>query len=94
MTDVRQPDRRRGRFATTHWSLVLAAGDGSSARSREALATLCEQYWYPAYVFVRRQGYSADEAADLTQEFFTRVLEKSYFQQVQPERGRLPNSST
>ncbi len=88
MTDGRQPVGRRGRFLTTHWSLVLAAGDSSSAGSREALATLCEQYWYPAYVFVRRQGYSADEAADLTQGFFTRVLEKSYFQQVHPERGR------
>ena len=88
MTDAREPDRRRHQFATTHWSLVLAAGRDSSARSRAALATLCEQYWYPAYVVVRRQGYSADDAGDLTQEFFTRVLEKSYFQQVDPARGR------
>jgi RNA polymerase sigma factor (sigma-70 family) len=77
-----------GRFATTHWSLVLAAGATGSVESNQALATLCELYWYPVYVFVRRQARSADEAADLTQEFFTRLLEKSFLRGVDPERGR------
>jgi RNA polymerase sigma-70 factor (ECF subfamily) len=76
------------RFATTRWSLVLAAGREEEGRSAAALSDLCELYWYPVYAFVRRQGYSADEAADLTQEFFTRVLEKSYFQSADPARGR------
>lgn len=81
-------ERPRGRFATTHWSLVLAAGQRSHARSAEALATLCETYWYPVYAFIRRQGYDADAARDLTQEFFTRVLEKNYFRDADPARGR------
>ena len=78
----------RGRFATTRWSLVLAAGHKSSARSIEALATLCETYWYPVYAFIRRQGHDADAARDLTQEFFARVLEKNYFGAADPTRGR------
>src|SRR6266545_6921823 len=78
----------RGHFATTRWSLVLAAGRRKSDRSTEALATLCEIYWYPVYAFIRRQGHDADAARDLTQEFFTRVLEKNYFGDADPSRGR------
>jgi RNA polymerase sigma factor (sigma-70 family) len=78
----------RGRFATTRWSLVLAAGRRSSNRSSEALASLCETYWYPVYAFIRRQGHDADAARDLTQEFFARVLEKNYFGDADPARGR------
>ena len=59
----------------------------SSAHSAEALASLCEMYWYPAYAFIRRQGHPAQDAADLTQEFFARVLEKNYFHDADPERG-------
>ena len=74
---------------TTRWSLILAAGDSvRNARSSDALATLCEAYWYPAYAFIRRQGHDADAARDLTQEFFTRVLEKRYFRDADPARGR------
>ena len=76
------------RFETTEWSLVLAAGQRTSARAETALATLCGRYWFPIYSYVRRQGYSADEAADLTQGFFTRVLEKEYLGHVKRERGR------
>ncbi len=76
------------RFATTQWSVVLAAGLETDAGSKDALATLCESYWYPVYGFIRRQGCSPDEAADLTQGFFTRVLEKSYLRDVAPQRGR------
>lgn len=75
-------------FATTRWSVVLAAGESGSAGSREALAKLCETYWYPLYAFARRWGHTADEAQDLTQEFFTRLLEKHYLGDVRPERGR------
>jgi RNA polymerase sigma-70 factor (ECF subfamily) len=78
----------RNRFATTRWSLVLAAGRRSSEPSREALNSLCETYWYPVYAFIRRQGNEADAALDLTQEFFARVLEKNYIGQADPARGR------
>lgn len=88
MPDSGFPAPRAGRFATTRWSLVVAAGRKTSARSTEALASLCEMYWYPVYAFIRRQGYHADEGADLTQEFFARVLEKNYFHDADPARGR------
>ena len=81
-------DSHPGRFPTTQWNLVLIAGQGSSQESQEALATLCRTYWYPLYGFVRRQGYSPDEARDLTQGFFTRLLEKRYLRDYQRERGR------
>jgi RNA polymerase sigma-70 factor (ECF subfamily) len=76
------------RFATTHWSVVLAAGERDSPQAREAMARLCSAYWYPLYAFVRRQGHSADQAQDLTQEFFTRLLEKDYLRAVDRGRGR------
>lgn len=88
MSGVSHSTARGGRFMTTHWSLVLAAGSETGAGSEEALAKLCEAYWYPIYVFIRRQGYSADEAADLTQGFFARMLEKSYLRDADPQRGR------
>jgi RNA polymerase sigma factor (sigma-70 family) len=81
-------------FTTTRWSLVLAAGASGTAarrrpaRSAEALATLCDLYWYPAYAFIRRQGYRSEECADLTQAFFTSVIEKNFFQGLDPSRGR------
>jgi len=76
------------RFATTHWSVVLAAGQRDSPCSARALAALCELYWFPLYAYVRRQGYSAHEAEDLTQAFFARFLEKEYLQDVDRRRGR------
>jgi RNA polymerase sigma-70 factor (ECF subfamily) len=82
-------DASRRRFATTRWSLVLAAGSASSSSgAREALATLCETYWYPLYAFLRSRGYDADDAQDLTQAFFARVLEKQAISQADPARGR------
>jgi len=76
----------RGGFHTTRWSIVLsAAGSGSNG---EALAALCESYWYPLYAFVRRAGHSPHDAQDLTQEFFARLIAKSWLHDVQPERGR------
>ena len=82
------PVRRHNRINTTRWSLVLAAGQRTSDQSSEALASLCESYWYPVYAFIRRQGYRPEDCADLTQAFFARVLEKNYFREVDPARGR------
>jgi RNA polymerase sigma-70 factor (ECF subfamily) len=81
-------DATPGRFATTHWSLIVAARDGDADQAREALADLCRAYWYPLYAYVRRQGCSADEAQDLTQEFFARLLEKDFLGTVDPALGR------
>jgi RNA polymerase sigma factor (sigma-70 family) len=75
-------------FETTRWSQVLAAGQAPTNASREALSRLCEVYWYPLYAYVRRWGYDADEAQDLTQEFFVRLLEKHYLRAADPARGR------
>lgn len=79
---------RSGRFTTTRWSLVLAAGQAHTERSAAALASLVELYWYPVYAFIRRRGHNSEDCADLTQAFFTRVLEKNAFQGVDPARGR------
>lgn len=76
------------RFPTTRWTLVVAAGDPHRKEARAALVSLCENYWYPLYAFVRRRGYPADQAQDLTQEFFTRVLEGRYLDRADPEKGR------
>lgn len=76
------------RFQTTRWSLILAAGETGSPESRQALSSLCEAYWYPLYAFVRRQGYDADMARDLTQAYFLTFLEKDYLSDVNPEAGR------
>jgi DNA-directed RNA polymerase specialized sigma24 family protein len=75
-------------FATTHWSVVLAAGDSASPESVASLERLCRTYWYPLYAFVRRKGYDPEDAKDLTQAFFERFLEKHFLKQVAPERGR------
>ncbi len=77
-----------GWFRTTHWSVVLQAGQVSSKTSNEALSILCETYWRPLYAYVRNRGYPEEEAKDLTQGFFTRFLEKNYLQNVDRERGR------
>jgi hypothetical protein len=61
-------------FATTHWSVVLAAGDGDSPQAGAALEQLCRTYWYPLYAHVRRRGHDADQARDLTQGFFAEML--------------------
>src|SRR5260370_23501013 len=75
-------------FTTTHWSVVLAAGDTASPQAEVALAELCRTYWYPLYAFVRRKGHSPHDAQDLTQAFFARLLEKNYVAQADRERGR------
>jgi RNA polymerase sigma factor (sigma-70 family) len=78
-------------FATTHWSVVMAAGKSDSAQAAQALEQLCRTYWYPLYAFVRRQGHAAHDAEDLTQEFFARFLAKEYFGRADPALGRFRN---
>src|SRR5437667_12125968 len=73
-------------FATTHWSVVLAAR-GESAAAQEALEKLCRTYWWPLYGFVRREGYKPEEAQDLTQAFFARLLERRDLETVRQEKG-------
>jgi DNA-directed RNA polymerase specialized sigma24 family protein len=76
-------------FETTQWGLVAAAAAPTDAKSQWALSQLCEQYWFPIYAYIRRQGYSADKAEDLTQTFFAIILERKTFRRVDRERGRL-----
>ena len=75
-------------FPTTRWTLVVAAGDSQRKEARAALVSLCENYWYPLYAYIRRRGYPPDQAQDLTQEFFVRVLEGRYLDRADPEKGR------
>ncbi len=75
-------------FVTTHWSVVLTAQERSPAADG-ALEKLCRTYWWPLYGFVRRQGYSPEEAQDLTQGFFALLLERRDFDAVRREKGRL-----
>ena len=79
---------RSERFTTTKWSVILRARDRGDPRSGEALASLCEAYWYPLYVFVRRQGSDPNDALDLTQGFFATLIEKDLLDSVRPERGK------
>jgi RNA polymerase sigma-70 factor (ECF subfamily) len=76
-------------FKTTLWMTVAEAGrqDGS-LQSQQALEKLCRTYWYPLYVFLRRQGHSPEDAEDLTQAFFGHMLEKNGLRHADPERGR------
>jgi RNA polymerase sigma-70 factor (ECF subfamily) len=75
-------------FATTHWSVVRAAGGDSSGGAQTALATLCTAYWYPLYTFIRRQGHGPHDAEDLTQSFFAWLLESDHLRVADPDRGR------
>ena len=77
-----------GLFATTHWSVVLAAGQQDAPQASEALEKLCRTYWYPLYVYVRRRGHSVEDAQDLTQQFFAHLLQRGRFRVADPGRGR------
>jgi hypothetical protein len=67
---------QKSAFVTTHWSVVLTAGGSDTTRAQDALARLCQTYWFPLYTYVRRRGHSPEDAKDLTQEFFARLLEE------------------
>jgi len=75
-------------FSTTHWSVVVEAAKGNSTTSVEALEKLCRIYWYPLYAFARRRGCNPEEAEDLSQGFFGRLIEKESLKTVGPEKGR------
>ncbi len=76
-----------GWFRTTHWTVVLDAG-GKSTQAHTALARLCQTYWFPLYTYIRRSGHNPEDAKDLTQEFFSRLLEKDYLKAVDREKGK------
>jgi RNA polymerase sigma factor (sigma-70 family) len=76
------------KFVTTQWSVVLAAGDASAPNAGQALQSLSEGYWYPLYAFARRRGASAEDAADLTQEFFARLIEGEFLRAADPQKGK------
>lgn len=82
------PDSKAGVFATTHWSVVFAARDGDSTVALGAMESLCRDYWRPVYSFVRRSGVAAEDAQDLTQEFFGKFIEKEWIAHLQDHRGR------
>ena len=75
-------------FATTHWSVVLSAGDIQASQPSQALEKLCRTYWPPLYSYVRHRGFAAEDAQDLTQAFFARLLEKNYLSAVDPRKGK------
>ncbi len=82
------PSDSHARFATTHWSVVLAAGDKADSQCAAALQTLCQTYWYPLYAYVRHLGTGAQDAEDLTQAFFVFLLEKDRLGSLVRERGK------
>ena len=90
MTSATETTPRASRpvFVTTHWSVVLSARDGQSPESAAALEKLCRAYWYPLYAYIRHSGQSKENAEDLTQAFFARLLEKRFLDSAQQERGR------
>src|SRR6187402_3428452 len=85
---LHEPGSQPREFMTTHWSVVLQAAEVTSVESDLALEKLCRTYWYPLYVYVRRQGRSPHDAQDLTQEFFARLLAKKYLRLADPDRGK------
>jgi DNA-directed RNA polymerase specialized sigma24 family protein len=89
LDETATPGPPRGQwFATTHWSVVLAAADVASDDAKAALEKLCRTYWFPLYAYVRHQGHGSEEAKDLTQGFFARLLEKNYLGQVDRRKGK------
>jgi RNA polymerase sigma-70 factor (ECF subfamily) len=88
LSDGQTEERPEPLFVTTHWSVVLAAGQGDTTHARDALAHLCKTYWYPLYAYARRRGCSPPDAQDLTQEFFARLLEGNWVAEADRQRGR------
>lgn len=82
-TSVRRP------FPTTRWSLVREVANSDPVAARQALAALCEIYWPPVYTFIRRSGKGPQDAEDLTQNFFQRLIEKEIFASADPTKGNL-----
>jgi len=87
-TNSDAPRKGDGAFVTTHWSVVLAAGQSDSPQAAHALETLCGAYWYPLYAYVRRRVHGHEDAQDLTQAFLLRLLERKSFARVDRDKGR------
>ncbi len=81
-------DDSNARFTTTHWTMVLTARDRSSGEAEAAMERLCRAYWPPLYAFIRREGLASEDARDLTQEFFHRLVWKEWLGQLQHQRGK------
>ncbi|HUV66240.1 MAG TPA: sigma-70 family RNA polymerase sigma factor [Sedimentisphaerales bacterium] len=77
-----------GQFATTRWSVILAAGDSASTQHEPALDTLCQTYWFPLYAYLRRRGYDTHQAEDYTQGFFAGILERKGLKRADPKCGK------
>lgn len=75
-------------FVTTHWSVVLGAGQNDTTRAQDALGRLCHTYWYPLYAYVRQRGHSPQDSQDLTQAFFARLLSKKTLREIKREGGK------
>ena len=86
--DRRSTPQGQGRFATTHWSVVRAAGRPNSVHYRQALEILCQTYWFPLYAYLRRHGNNSNRAEEYTQAFFTHLLEKDSVRFADPDRGK------
>jgi RNA polymerase sigma-70 factor (ECF subfamily) len=87
-TDEPSAGGANGLFHTTHWSVILAAREGEAPQANAALERLCRSYWYPLYGFIRRRGMGVEDAQDLTQEFFSRMLQRDFLRNVAKEKGR------
>ena len=85
---MRGDDARRELFVTTRWTVVLAAGSQHTPQSDTALEQLCRSYWFPLYAYVRRRGYAKEDAEDLTQAFFARLLAQNFVGDAAAERGK------
>jgi RNA polymerase sigma factor (sigma-70 family) len=75
-------------FATTHWTVVLAAGKRHTPQSNHALEELCRTYWFPLYAYIRRRGHNKEDAEDLTQAFFAKLLEKNFLANLASGKGK------
>ncbi len=78
-------------FGTTHWSVVLLAGETTSPESQRALEQLCRAYWFPLYAYLRRRGHPSHDAQDLVQDFFAHLIERRALREVTPDQGRFPS---
>ena len=85
--DVGHASSVNRRFLTTHWSVVLRAGGRQSSESDQALAELCQSYWYPLYSYIRRKGYKPEDAKDAVQNFFLKLSTQRFFKTASPEKG-------
>jgi len=91
LTETKKPRSSQGgpdAFRTTHWTVVLEAARQDSVSGQAALAALYQTYRQPIYAFIRRSGHSLEEAADLTQDFFARLLEKNWLASITREGGK------